>query len=511
MSAFASTLFAPGGVVWLLRHELRLSYRTMRAARGGRAVVIMGVGFVVLAVFVGLPLALASRMHVAATPLFSLIVDAAAAGLFTLMLSQTLAAATSALFERGDLDLLLSSPLSGRKVLAVRGVGIALNPFLIYAAFAVPAVVPSALVGRPAYLSVLPLMAAIAMLAACAGLGIAMALFAVIGARATRTTGQAIAGVIGAAAFLLVQLRRFAPGLSARAYAAALAWATPERFSPWSPLSWPARALLGSPWPLLAILVVCSAVFTLTLAGLGRRFVADASVSGGVDDTPARGAGRVSRARFSPSPLGAVMRKELRLLWRDPTLLSQVGLRVLYLIPLCFVLFRSVHGGQAFALAYGVGLISVVAAQVAGSLAWITVSAEDAPELIAASPAAGALARRGKLLAALAPVGVLLAPPLVLLLFLAPWAAVCGAVGVTLSGASAALINLWFEKPGSRSGFRKRSGSVVTGLAEFIVGAGWGVTTGLGAAGQVWSLAAAAVAAAMMAGLYLLRNPARSY
>ena len=499
-------------MVWLLRHELRLSYRTMRAARGGRAIIIMGGGFVVLAIFVGLPLALASRLHVEATPLFSLFVDAAALGLFTLMLSQTLAGATSALFERGDLDLLLSSPLSGRKVLAVRGIGIALNPFLIYAAFAIPAVVPSALVGRTAYLSVLPLMAAIAMLAACAGLAIAMALFAVIGARATRTTGQAIAGVIGAAAFLLVQLRRFAPDLSAKIYAAALGWATPERFSPWSPLSWPARALLGSPLPLLAILIVCSAVFALALAGLGRRFVADASVGSGVDSTPARvRAGHEPRARFSTSPLAAVIRKELRLLWRDPTLLSQVGLRVLYLLPLCFVLLKSAHGGQSFTLAYGVGLISVVAAQVAGSLAWITVSAEDAPELIAASPAAGALARRGKLLAALSPVGVLLAPPLILLLFLAPWAAVCGAVGVTLSAASSALVNLWFEKPGSRSGFRKRSGSVVTGLAEFIVGVGWGVATGLAAAGQVWSLAALIVTLLMMGGLYLLRNPTRSY
>ncbi len=505
------TLFKPGGMAWLLRHELRLSYRTMRAARGGRALVIMVVGFGVLALFVGLPLAAASRLHMEATPLFSLAVDAACAALFTLMLSQTLAGATSALYERGDLDLLLSSPLSGRKVLAVRGVGIAMNPFLVYGAFAVPAVVPAALVGRPAWLSVLPLMATLAMLAAAAGLAIAMSLFAVIGPRATRTAGQVIAGVIGASAFLLVQARRFAPGLSASVYGAAVQWATPERFSPWSPLSWPARALLGAPLPLLAIVAASTLVFGSVLAGLGRRFVADSTLSSGVDQAPRRNASRAARAHFTASPFRAIMHKELRLIRRDPTLLSQVGLRVLFLIPLCFVLLRNAHGGQRFALAYSVGLISVVAAQVAGSLAWITISAEDAPELIAASPAAGAMARRGKLAAALAPVAVILAVPLTLLLFLAPWAAFTAAIGVALAASSSALVNLWFEKPASRSGFRKRGGAVVTGLAEFIVGAGWGVATGLAAAGQLWALAPALLTAAMMGGLYWVRNPTRAY
>ena len=506
------SVLKPGSLGWLLGHELRLSYRTMRAARGGRALIIMGVGFGVLALFVGLPLAMAApRLHPAATPMLSMAVDAAGVALFTLMLSQTLAGATSALYERGDLDLLLSSPLSGRKVLAARGVGIALNPFLVYAAFAVPAVVPSALVGRPQWLSVLPLMAAIAMLAAAAGLGLAMALFALIGPRATRTLGQVLAGVIGASAFLLAQARQFAPGLSAAALGAARAWATPTVFAPLSPLSWPARALLGAPLPMLAVLGVAGAVFAAVLAALGRRFVADAALSGAVEATPRAGRTGSAKPRFSASPLAALVRKEMRLLVRDPTLLSQVGLRVLYLIPLCFVLLRNAHGGRGFALDYGVGLISVVAAQVAGSLAWITVSAEDAPELIAASPAAGALARRGKLIAALAPVAVILAVPLLLLLALAPWAAAVAAVFVFLSAASAALVNLWFEKPASRSGFRKRGGAVVTGLAEFIVGAGWGVAGGLAAAGQLWSLLAVGVTAALMGGLYLLRNPTHAY
>ena len=128
------------------------------------------------------------------------------------------------------------------------------------------------------------------------------------------------------------------------------------------------------------------------------------------------------------------MRKELRLLWRDPALLSQVGLRVLYLVPLCYALVQGARFGHGVTLASGVALVSVVAAQVAGSLAWITVSAEDAPELLASSPLGGERIRLAKLGSALIPLAAIMAIPLVGLTVLAPWAGVVATVGTALSG-----------------------------------------------------------------------------
>jgi ABC-2 type transport system permease protein len=505
----------PGGVLWLLRNELRLSFRELGSSRGGgpwRTLAVLGIGFVVLATLAGLPLAAAARyVPSEPPPVVALMLDWACLALFGLMLSQALAAAVNALFSRGDLDLLLSSPLDGRAVLAARGVGIATNPLLIYGGLALAVVVPVAVMGRPQFLAVLPVLLALALLATAAGIGLALGLFALIGPKATRTVGQALAAAVGASFFLVSRLQGYGHAGRTGAWRMLAAWATPERFGPASPLSWPARAAFGAPLPLLGLLVVSGGVFALTLAGLGRRFVADAAVSAGIGETaPARGSARPVKTKFSRTPLRAIVRKELRLLLRDPALLFQVGLRVFYLLPLCFVLFRSARFG-GLALAPAVALVSVVAAQVAGSLAWITVSAEDAPDLLASSPIGGERARYAKLLAALIPLAVIMVAPLLGLLVLAPWPGLVALVGVTISCISSGLVNLWFEKPASRSNFRRRGGSVVTAIAEIALGIGWGVACAMAVAGLVWTIIPVCFSAGLLFIFWLMRRPAQAY
>jgi ABC-2 type transport system permease protein len=510
------SVLRPGSTLWLLRNELRLGVRSLGSSRGGgpvRVFIGLGIAFAVLATLAGVPLGLGARyLPAEPPPAVALALLWGFVAVFALMLSQALAAAVNALFTRGDLDLLLSSPLDGRTVLAVRGVGIAANPLLIYGALAVAVVVPAAAMGRPQFLAVLLVLLALTMLATSAGIGLALGLFALIGPRATRTLGQVLAAAVGASVFLFGQAQRFNRRAGANALQALLAWATPERFGPASPLSWPARAVWGAPAPLLGLLVVSGAVFALTLAGLGRRFAANAAVSAGISEAaPARGGTRPARARFARSALGAVVRKELRLLARDPALLSQVGLRVLYLLPLCFVLVRSARFGESGYLASGVALVSVVAAQVAGSLAWITVSAEDAPDLLASSPAGGERARYAKLLAALIPLAVIMVAPLLGLVVLAPWAGVVATIGVAVSSASAGLVNLWFEKPASRSNFRRRGGSIVTSLAEIALGLGWGVACALAVAGLVWTVIPVCVSVGLLFIFWLMRRPTQAY
>ena len=514
------SLFKSGGTAWLLRHELRLTLRSLgtrgtsnRGAAPIRSLVVLGIGFLVLGGLVGLPLGMAARYaDLRPTPSLSLAIDVGCLAVTALMMSQTLAAAVNALFVRGDLELLLSSPMDGRKVLAVRGVVIAMTPLLVYGSLALAAVGPAALMGRPQWLAVLPLLAALSMLASSAGIGLALGLFALIGPRATRTVGQVLAAVIGASVFLLGQTRRFSRDGGGGMVRGAMAWATPERFGPSSPLSWPARAAFGAPLPLLVILLVSGGVFALVLAGLGRRFAANAAVAAGVGE-PARTvrSGRNARARFGGSPFATVVRKELRLLWRDPALLSQVGLRVLYLVPLCYALVQGARFGHGVTLASGVALVSVVAAQVAGSLAWITVSAEDAPELLASSPLGGERLRLAKLASALIPLVVIMALPLAGLTVLAPWAGVVATVGTALSATSAGLVNLWFEKPASRSNFRRRGGSLVTSLAEIVLGLGWGAACGLAVAGLVWAVVPVCVSLGLLFIFWLMKNPTQAY
>ncbi len=514
-------IFPPGSTPWLLLHELRVSWRAIAGRKGAVR------GFIILGVFLAIGLAgmvsfafFLRTIPVHETPLLVMAIDLGMATIFTLMLSQTLSAATMTFCERGDLDLLLSSPIEPARVLAAKAIGIAVMPVLWFCGLATLAVLPMAIVGQPRWLVIYPVIAGIGLLAAAAGISLAMALFRLIGARRTRTVGQLMAAIIGAAFFVGSQARNLMPDNGRAVFAAAGRWSQSGLFAGDGALVWPARAVLGQPAALGAILAAALLVFLLTARGLGRRFAANAAVAAGVSFESSRGKARnQAAARFSDGVFGNVLRKELRLLLRDPTLLSQVLLRALYVLPLAVVMLKTAHQSSdnpgslfdAARLAVLGGAVAMLAGQLAGSLAWITISAEDAPDLIACAPVSGGLVRRAKLTAAMIPLGVLLVVPLAVLTWLAPWVGSCAILGSGVSAASACLINLWFEKPTPRSAFRnRRGGSVLGSIAEMLVGMMWGLTTGVAAAGSVFAVIPGVLVVGGMAVLWAVSAPQRS-
>jgi ABC-2 type transport system permease protein len=516
-----------GSTPWLLAHELKLSFRAMTGRKGGSiGLIVVGAIMVITTIAAGFPLALMMRhVPVRETPLLIMAFDVAMVAIFTLILSQTLASATMAFYERGDLDLLLSSPIPPRRVLTVRAVSIATVPFLWFAALLTIAALPLALTGQPRWLAGYLVLASIALLAAAAGVSVAMALFRIIGARATRTVGQLLAAFIGAGFFLISQSRNFLPDGGRGLFGGVMRWSQSGVFAQGAPLSWPARAVLGEPLPLLAFVGASVLIFMTVAAGLGRRFSADAAVAAGVGSGAVRVSSRAVSARsFGGGVFVTMMRKELRLLVRDPTLLSQVLLRTLYVLPLTFVMVKGAghssghYGFQISALMSSVrlaslaGAVTFMAGQVAGSLAWITISAEDAPELLACAPVDGGLVRRAKLTATIVPVALLLALPLAVLLWLSPWIGLCAIFGAVASATSAGLVNLWFEKAAPRKAFRnRRGGSVLGAVAEMLLGLGWAVTAGMAAAVSPWALIPAALTLVVMGVLRGISDPDRAY
>jgi ABC-2 type transport system permease protein len=517
-----------GSTPWLLVHELRLALRATTSRRGARlSLSVLLIGLVVLAVFAGLPVAVWVRR---APPTLTLAtatgIDLALLVIFTLILSQTLAAAVTIFYERGDLDLLLSSPLPPARALAVKAVSVAMTPFLWFSLFLTPFILPLAVFGMPKWLCLYAILGALALLAGALGMAIAMGLFRLIGPRATRTVGQLLAALVGAGFFLVTQARTLLPDGGAAAMAVISRWSTSGAFSPDAPLSWPARAVLGEPLALGLVLLLAAAAFMAVSWALGRRFSHDAAAAAAVRQTaPAAKTEPAGPQGFQGGVFTVMLRKELRLILRDPTLLSQVLLRTLYVLPLTFLLVRNAsgHGGHAggpaatgplgsLGLAAGAGAVVFMAGQIAGSLAWITLSAEDAPELIACAPVDGARVRRAKLTATLLPVAVLMSLPIGALLALKPWIGAVAGVAAALSAASAGLINLWFEKPAERKAFRsRRGGSVLGASAELVLGLGWGAAAALAAGRSVWAVLPAAASLLALAGLRALSNPKRGY
>lgn len=496
--------FKPASTLWLLAHEMRLAWRGFLAGRKGRgpgaliAFVILGGLIVVGGVAMGLAL---RGQEVPVVPLAVVIVDLALAVILTLMLSGTLAGAADALYERGDLDLLFSSPLAPRKVLFVRALGLAVNAGLWFMIPAVLLLTPSIVLGHPAWLGVFVVIAAAALGASGLGMLLAMALFALIGPRRTRTVAQVMAALIGAAFFLASQYRNLMGQRASESLFARIAMdAKDGRIQPPPFADLPLRAAMGQPIPLLILVAVGAGIFLFAARVLGRRFADAAAATAGAET---RKAAKGPTRAFAAGPFRATVRKELRLISRDAALLSQVLLRVLYMLPLALVLARSAAHMPVWALAGPAAAVTFLAGQVTGSLVWITVSAEDTPDLLAIAPAPMSVLRQAKLTAALVPVAVLLAIPISVLTWYAPLAGLWTAIGAGLTAWTTGLIGVWHQKPGKRADFRRRrTGSLLATFAELIIAALIGAATALAVAGWlVWALIPLIVAGALMMAL----------
>lgn len=506
-------MFSPGGALWLLGHEMRLGWRGWRAASKSRGPgsIVLYLMLAALLLFGGYWAARGiSFLTPAATPLSVGIISLALLFLATLMLSQALVQTTDALYQRGDLDLLLASPLPPWRILIVRMSAIAINVALLYLLLlgAIWVWLPF-MGGGVRWMGLAPSVLALALAVTGAGLFVARAMFALIGPRNTRVVSQILAGLVGAAIFLALQSQNFAP-YEDRARIMGQAMAALMRYfgDPSSVLALPARAALGEPLALGAWIGGCGLFFAFAVWWFGRGFATNAAAVASLGG-PRRRADLRVRA-FRGGLARTLMVKEWRLLWRDPLLLSQIALQLIYLLPLFFVFARDL-GEDGFGRAQ-IGLFSgafvLLSSTLASSLAWLTVSAEDAPDLIAAAPLARPRVERAKAFAAGAPVAGLMLLPIAGALVIDPPAAFWLSLGVGAAIASACFIAIWHQTPASRKDFRRRRAQSSFGAAigQSFVLMGWAGATGLAVAG--WPLAAI-IPALIALGLVLALSESR--
>jgi ABC-2 type transport system permease protein len=506
-----------GSVPWLLAHEVRMAWRAIDGRSGEKKaglsgskaalILLVGVGLLGL-VGGGVGLAfLVWQFPVGPSPMAALIVTGAMGAVLTLMLTHAINASVQALYQRGDMDLLLSSPLKPRVVLTVRLVAIAVSTGLLYYLLVTSFVLAAWALGQPHWLTLYGLIAGLTLIATTLGLGLTMALFSLIGPRRTRVVAQITAGVVGASAFLGSQIYNFTRPRNDDQGGNALAelfqsWTASEAFQEGAWGSWALRALLGEALPLILFIGSSLVVFGVTISALARRFTHNAAAA--VGDRAGPKPRRVADRAFAAGLTRVMVQKELRLLARDPQLLSQVMLRLLYLLPLGFILFRNAQSGAG--VAFGAGAVVIMAGQLAGSFSWITISAEDSPELLRSAPVQQSRVDRAKLYAALIPAMSLTALALAGLAAIAPLATGVVLVGCLAAAASAGLINIWRQKPAQRRDFQKgKKGSILVGIAEFVVGALWAAATGMAVGGMVWAAVPAALAVGFT--LMLRRSP----
>lgn len=506
---------APATLAWFAAHEMRLSWRDFVAMMsGGRPGREKGaVIFVVIA---------AAALHLLAWGVLGqglaagngdshdrLILTAAIMLLpFALMVSQAMESVTRVFYARSDLDLILSAPADARRVFAVRIGGVAVSTTLLSLLLAAPAINVLALIDSPRWLAAYPVTLALGAIATMLALAVAMALFATIGARRTRMAAQILAAVVGASFIVGVQLAAIASiGTISR-----LDFLQSGQVRAWAPgpesLWWVAPKAAMGDWPSLAILLAATVLAgALSLQFFAGRFATTVTQAAGVSE-PAVSARRRARGFRRRSVAAAMRRKEWKLLARDQWLVSQTLMQVFYLLPPAFMLWQGFGAAGAVPTVI-VPVLVMACGQLAGGLAWLAISGEDAPQLVATAPVRPTSVIRAKTEAVLSVIAVLAAPILIGIALYDAWSALAAVAGIVLAACSAVAIQLWFRSQAKRSSFRRRqTSSKVATFAEAFSSILWAACAGLLAYGSYHVVTVAALALAVLLIARSLRTPA---
>ena len=490
---------------WFARHELRLAWREwlamMTAGRRGRKRTAI-IGLAVFAAIMHLPAyAVIGRFADLQAPLDkpALIVMTATILLaWTLMLSQAIESVTRVFYARDDLDLIVSSPVRLANVFSVRIAAVALSVIAMALLLSTPFVDVLVIGGGLRWLSAFGVVAAIGLTAAATAIAITVTLFRLIGPSRTRLVSQIIAAIIGAGFVIALQV------------AAILSYGTLSRFAvltsdaaaayapdAGSPLWWPARAAIGD-GEVLALLLAGGLILLGGVMAIFSPKFADTVVSVAATARPARSGARKTAFRGG-SRQQALRSKEILLLRRDPWLVSQSLMQLLYLVPPALMLWRS-FSESSTAVVLITPVIVMAAGQLAGGLAWLTISGEDAADLIATAPLPPQRVIRAKIEVVVMVIGAIFAPLIFALAFVSPLQAAITAVGVIVATVSAGAIQLWFRVQAKRSQFRRRqTSSRLATFAEAFCSIGWAATAALALSIPIAAVISGLVTAAILA------------
>jgi ABC-2 type transport system permease protein len=427
---------------------------------------------------------------------------------WSLMLSYAMELVTRVFYSPSDLDLILTSPVNPRKIFSVRISRIAVEVALLAMLLAAPSIDVLALLGGARWLVAYGVVAAMGAVAAALAVALTVALFRTIGARRTRLIAQIVAAVIGAAFVIGLQIAAIFSYGSLSLAPLQSAWLIAHVPHIGSPIWWPARAVLGEPVPLLLVAVISIGLLGAVIPLFAGRFGDHVVAAAGVSQTVVRQ--RRWPKTFRRSSASRMLRhKEWKLLARDPWLMSQTLMQILYLLPPALFLWLTFHSLTDDAYVLLVPMMVMAAGHLGGGLAWLSISGEDAPDLVATAPISAQRIVWAKIEAVMGAVAFIFAPLVALLAFASVRPALVAGMGVLVAAAAATLIQLCLRTQARRSQFRHRhlASSRIATFAEAFSSISWAATAALAAAGNRLVLLPAIIAISILCGVRLIGQP----
>ena len=481
-----------GSLTWFARHEFNLSWRDfvrmMSAGKPGRekgVIAFICISFLAIHAIAYAVLMPSIQAGLTADKSFLAMVTGSIFLTLSLMMSQALELVTRVFYSRSDLDLILSSPTSAKKIFTVRIGAIATATAMLSLLLFGSAVNILAIFHSVWWLSAYLVIFACGAVATATSLAATILMFKVFGAKKTRLVSQIIAAIVGAGFIIGIQLAAISSlGTFSRIElfsSEMVTNAVPELDSAfWTP----ARAVMGELASLAVVLSVSFGLLLATIAAFAASFGEHVITAAGISQTTHTQ--KRKPVRFLNRSTGSTLRnKEWKLLLRDHWLLSQSLMQILYLIPPAFMLWQNF--GQSSSIGVVVIPVLVMATgQLAGGLAWLAISGEDAPQLVQTAPVKPGAVIRAKTEAVLGAIAIIVAPILLLMAIIDLEMALIAAVGIALATISATMIQLWFRSQAKRSNFRRRqTSSKVATLSEAFSSIMWAGSAAL-VAGGLW-------------------------
>ena len=369
----------------VLRNDLRLWWRDLRAGKSKLLTNGLLIGLILLVLHT---ISLFVFFNLRTFPPLG-----AEAGVWAffgfLMLGGAMNQAISLFFERADFDLLLSSPLPARAVLLARISVMSLAAFAGAALLLLPLLNGIIIGFSLTYLAGYATWALLAILVASLGVWITLALVRALGPRRARVWIQIAAALLGASVFILLQTQNYLPMSQRKAL-----WLFLAQAIDWLGLAHHARAGRGELLQLLPLAAISLLAVALTARQLSRVFLTGLQES---ENRPTRARPAKQRAyRFKSGIARATFFKDLRLIARDPLLLSQILPSLMYILP-AFLGFRN------FGAITVLAPISVaLAVQFSTLLADVAANGEECLDLIRMSPSPEKKLRLAKMAAGMA-------------------------------------------------------------------------------------------------------------
>ena len=181
-----------GAIVWFAQHEGRLAWRDLlwlMSAGGRRPGFGVALGVIAVALVLhGFAYVMFFRADLASPPdkLILVLLTGVLALNGSLMLSQAMELVTRGFYGRGDLDLILSSPVAAWRLFAVRIGAMAVTIALTSLALAAPFINVLAWFGGTCWLSAYAVVPALAMVAVAVAVTLTAGLFRAVGPKRTR-------------------------------------------------------------------------------------------------------------------------------------------------------------------------------------------------------------------------------------------------------------------------------------------------------------------------------------